>query len=579
MDRNLPKYRLLALVIAASLLPTAAFGAKPPARDSRLSPPDSAELSLRQGNARISAETGAPLALYRMRYAVAADTPEAMARQYLTESFNVLRLANPSLDDLQHHATRSTAAGHTVRFRQHYRGIPVYGAEVTVTLSPWNEVTYVMNGYKGGIDLASTTPAIAAGDARGQIIGALGLKEPFTFDEVSLEVYDDAGTWRLVHRVEIIPRTAPHGDWVGLVDAHDGSTVRLWNTAHYAPVNGTGNVFDPDPLSSSGAAYGDPGYTDGGDATTPQLAAETFSRTLLDIDLTTGTHTLVGPWAEIVDTESPFNGLYGQASSTFTATRTDDLFEAVNTYFHIDAVMRYLNVTLGLSITPFQYAGGARFDPHGLSGADNSHYLGGTGVVAFGEGGVDDAEDADVVVHELGHGLHDWVTSGGLSQVNGLSEGIGDFVAQSYSRAFGQWAPADPEYNWVFHWDGHNPFWGGRITNYGATYPGGLVGQVHTDGQIWATCMMLVWDAIGRDQTERAHWTGIGMTNGASNQNDAAEAVMQAAISLGYPFAEQQAMSNVLTGCGYTVTAPARPSLFADGFESGNTTAWSTTVP
>ena len=42
--------------------------------------------------------------------------------------------------------------------------------------------------------------------------------------------------------------------------------------------------------------------------------------------------------------------------------------------------------------------------PHGFNGADNSSYSPGTGRLQFGEGGVDDAEDSDVVHHELGHG-------------------------------------------------------------------------------------------------------------------------------------------------------------------------------
>jgi hypothetical protein len=145
--------------------------------------------------------------------------------------------------------------------------------------------------------------------------------------------------------------------------------------------------------------------------------------------------------------------------------------------------MRWLNIDLGLNVMPYQYSGGPQFDPHGLNGADNSHYISSSGRMAFGEGGVDDSEDADVVIHELGHGIHDWVTGGSLSQVDGLSEGFGDYIAQSYSRSLAQWAPGDPQYQWVFSWDGHNPFWNGRVTNYGAHYPDGLVGQIHTDGQ------------------------------------------------------------------------------------------------
>jgi hypothetical protein len=297
---------------------------------------------------------------------------------------------------------------------------------------------------------------------------------------------------------------------------------------------------------------------DAGDADSAQLTAQLQNVVLQDIDFTGGIHTLKGPWAEIVDFEAPFNGLFTQAGSTFNFTRLPDNFEAVNTYFHIDAVMRYLNAPTpggaGITVHPSAYGGGVRFDPSGLSGADNSHYLSGSQQVSFGEGGVDDAEDADVVVHELGHGLHDWITAGGLSQVEGLSEGTGDYIAQSYSRAQGQWLPADPAYHWVFGWDGHNPFWSGRITNYAATYPGGLVGQIHTDGQIWATANMRIWNRIGRQRTDRAFFSGLAMTGGSTNQQAAAQAVIQASLTLGYTAAEQYAIYDEYRTTGYVVT-------------------------
>lgn len=69
--------------------------------------------------------------------------------------------------------------------------------------------------------------------------------------------------------------------------------------------------------------------------------------------------------------------------------------------------------------------------------------------------GVDDAEDADVILHELGHGIHDFLTVGHLSQIEGLSEGIGDYIAMSYSRSKGL-LKKEPikskEYDWVFKW-------------------------------------------------------------------------------------------------------------------------------
>ena len=559
---------LFVILAAVLLLPNAE--AKRAPGPTLLEAPDEAEASIRSGNMRVSAETGAAIAIYGAGYAVTADEPEAMARQYLRANWQLLGLQHEDLNDLRHHATRLGDAGTTVRLRQYVGRVPVYGAEVTVTINPRNIVTFVMSSYKQVGEVA-TTPALEADTAKQAAFDYLDVEGSLRFENTDLVVYSNRGITRLAHRVSFYPQVTPVGDWEVLRDAHTGEVFRVEDRAHYAPVDGTGNVFDPDPLSSATATYGDPGFVDGNDATTPQLDGETFSRTLLDIDLTGGTHSLTGPFAAIVDHEGPFNGVFSQAGSTWAFNRFDDAFEAANVYYHIDTFMRYINVTLGCNIMPFQYAGGVQADPSGFNGADNSHYTS-DGRLAFGEGGVDDAEDADVVIHELGHGIHDWVTSGNLSQVNGLSEGVGDYLAMSYSRNFNQWAPTDPGYHWVFSWDGHNPFWNGRITNYGATYPGGLTGSVHTDGQIWSTCNMRIWDELGRELTDKAFLEGLGMTNGSTNQEDAAQAVLQAATDLGYSGSDLTTMATIYQSCGYMVDTPG--VIFADGFESGDTTLW-----
>ncbi len=542
------------LVFATLLFPVLAGAKSPAARRPAILDDRRVEPTVAEGNRRIGLESGVPRVLYDVGYRVDAAAPEAMARQFLRENHALLRLDDAQLDDLTERFTRRGLAGTTVRFEQRHRGIPVLGPDIAVTIDHANRVTYVANGYEPGISLATTVASVAESAARDAAIGRLGIQGELNHDVTRLVVVPEGKTARLAWQVKIVPREEPHGDWEVLVDATTGEIFRVVDTACY--VNGTGFVFDPDPLSTAHTTYGSPGYTDGADATTAQLDAARASRTLLDItDLGGGTFKLQGPYATVVDSESPFKGLFTQAGSTFNFNRFADNFEAVHTYFHIDHIMRYINTTLGIAVTPYQYAGGVRFDPSGFNGADNSHYLSSTGEVAFGEGGVDDAEDADVVIHELGHGLHDWLTGGGLSQVNGLSEGFGDYVAHSYSRSLAQWLPADAQYHWVFNWDGHNEFWPGRITNYGATYPGGLVGQVHTDGQIWSTCLMRIWNDVGRNRTDAAVFEGIAMTNSGSNQNDAAQAVLQAAVAMGYTSSEINSFVTHFQTTGYDVSA------------------------
>jgi len=217
--------------------------------------------------------------------------------------------------------------------------------------------------------------------------------------------------------------------------------------------------------------------------------------------------------------------------------------------------MRYINNTLGIRCIPLTNSGVLYFDPSGVNGDDNSYYT--VGTLTFGEGGVDDAEDADVVLHEMGHGIHDWITGGHSSSSTGLGEGNGDYWAVSYSRSLNQWTSADAAFNWVFSWDGHNEWWGGRVTNYTRTYPqtGATNTEIHTYGQIWATALMKIFDVIGRTKMDRAFLEGLALTNSSTNQKTAAVAVRQAAINMNYPCADIQTMTDKFNAAGYAMPA------------------------
>lgn len=550
-------------------------------------------------NMNISDRTGYPTALYQLAVPVEGSDAEAQGRNYLQSNSALLGISSHDIQQLRLHAIRRDAGGTVVRLRQTHLGLPVNNnAEITIHINPSQKIDYVANGFQYGISINDATPVISAASARQQVIDHLGVNGSISYESNQLMIVKHKNNTYLVHHIRI-STDQPVGEWDAYINAKTGEKLKIEDVSSYhhskgshphkplprlqgplrATVNGTGFVFDPDPLSTAVATYAG-SYVDGNDATNAALDAQRISVTLPDITFAAGVYSLVGPYAAIGDFEAPNKGLFTQASSNFAFNRSNDGFEAVNTYYHIDAAMRYLNVTLGLTIMPYQYTGGVRFDPSGLNGADNSHYVSGTGRLAFGEGGVDDAEDADVIIHELGHGLHDWVTVGGLSQVNGLSEGIGDYWAASYSRSKGNWPTSNVAYNWTFNWDGHNPFWGGRVLNYAAVYPGGLINQIHTDGQIWATANMKIWDDIGRQKADKAFWSGIALTNGASNQNDAAVAVYQMAATLGYTDAERLAIHTRYTAAGYTLPVFVLPVQLSRFSAQKNGTAvsvhWST---
>jgi hypothetical protein len=520
-----------------------------------------------EGWNRVDATTGAVQVMYKNFYRPIAGTPEVMARDFLNFSKDELALTPADLGNLEMHGTRSRRVGTTVRFHQQWKGIPVHGAEVSMTIKPNRSVVMVNNSFVNNLDLRDVTPSLSAGQARTIALDYLNTEGRITDEFNDLKIVATNNGAKLAYRISLVAME-PLGEWEVFVDAKNGEILRVTDIAAYHKhrtepepayvpfpaimVQGTGNIWVPDPLSSAGADYGDTGFSDNNDANSPELLAQQVSVALLDITLEGGMYFLKGPWAEITDEEAPNRGVFEQATNVWDFDRTDNAFEAVNVYYHIDESMRYLNEELGIDVRPSLYPGGVKCDPSGLNDADNSHYVGGSQRLSWGDGGVDDAEDSDVVHHELGHGLHDWITMGGLSQNQGLSEGSGDYWAASYNRSLGDWTPADEQYFWIFNWDGHNPFWNGRSCGVSTTWQPSLGGGIHTQGQVWSTSMMLVYDAIGKRKTDIIFWEGLALTNGNSNQNDAANAVYEAARAIpACTAAELMSIHTILTNRGY----------------------------
>ena len=513
---------------------------------------------------------------------------EGAARQWIASHAGDLRIKDT--DAFRLSFVFKGQAGETLRFQQMMNDVPVYQSEIVINFNPSGEIAFTSDSFDSAVQIISTTPQISKEAALNASIESLKFTCEFTVAENNLLVTRVNEMTKLVYRIVTNPSNG-NGSWEVFVDAQTGAILSTKDVALYhnkkthshkikntnvpaamAPLaftTGTAMIYLSDPLSYARVTYGASGYSDVNDANTANLAAARTAVTLPQIDLTAGVYKLKSSYAEIIDFETPTTGLFTQATSAFNYTRDNNAFEAVNVFYHLDKSMRYINETLGIVCRPTQNGGVVRFDPSGLSGADNSHYIPSSDQLAFGEGCVDDAEDADVIWHELGHGLHDWLTNGNTGST--IGEGNSDYWAQSYSRSLNQWLPSDSAYQYMFSWDGHNVCWDGRTTDYEATYPGGLVGQIHTDGQIWATALMQIWDVVGRTKTDRAFLNGLAITKSSTNQQNAARAVRQAAINMNFPCADIQVFTQKFTDRGYvmptiplTMAAIANQTVTAD---------------
>jgi len=533
---------------------------------------------------------------------------ELEARNWIKTNYKDFKFNSDN--DLKLRFVRKGLAGETLRFQQMINNVPVFDTEIVINIANGN-VAYSEFNVNKTLTPINTIPQITAENALQISNNEIKVSGMITFQENKLFVLSKNNQTKLAYRI-VTSFEDKSGSWEVFVDANTGEVLSVKDIAIYcgtectvshkhsnketvlnppffmkkaeveAPAlqtlaTGTAYVFLSDPLSQNAVAYGG-SYVDGNDATNAALDASRTLVNLPEIENNAGTYKLKSSYVEIKNLENPNKGLFTQANGNFLFNRNQDGFEAANVFYHTDNSLRYINQTLGVNCiqnVDNSHAGILWFDPSGENGADNSHYS--NGVLVFGEGCVDDGEDGDVIWHELGHGLHDWLTGGSLSQVNGLSEGCGDYWAQSHSRALNQWTPSDAAYHWMFNWDGHNACWGGRTTNYGALYPGGLVNQVHTDGQIWATTLMRIWNAIGRTKTDKAFLEGLALTTSSTNQQNAAIAVRQAAINMNYSCSDVKTMTDQFTATGYVMPAiplvvrcPSNQTVTADG--SGNYT-------
>lgn len=517
------------------------------------------------------------LILLLFAFATQAQTSgnEKAAREWIGQHRDELKLKDA--DTFKLSFVRKSPSGETLRFQQVVGEVFVYQSEIVIHFNPNNEITSMTDSYVDRNANINTTPAISSAAAIQNANKAIEAKivDGFSFQQCKLYVYNFPTAAKLVYRVATSPNSGT-GVWETLIDAQTGEVLgvkdialyafepKAEKTGSYAPfalTTGTAMVYNPDPLSQAHVTYAG-AYVDNNDAANTSLNNARVSVVLPEIDLTAGVYKLKSSYAEIKNISNPNKGLFTQATNAFNFNRNQDGFEAVNAFYHIDKSLRYINETLGIPCRPTLNSGLVGFDPSALYDAsnggdqDNSQYDGNSQTLEFGEGGVDDAEDADVVLHELGHGIHDWVTGGNSSSLTGLGEGSGDYWAMSYSRSLNQWASNEAAYNWMFSWDGHNEFWSGRLTNVTFTYPQtGANSQIHIYGQIWATALMKIYDVIGKTKTDKAFIEGLAMTGSTANQKTAATAVRQAAIDMNYPCADIQTMTTKFNAAGYTLAA------------------------
>jgi subtilisin-like proprotein convertase family protein/transcriptional regulator CtsR len=310
---------------------------------------------------------------------------------------------------------------------------------------------------------------------------------------------------------------SPPGAWEVLVAARNGTVLSLRNMAR--EVEGSGLVFNPNPVQSSGNAA----LADSDDADSATLNDQRVSVTLRNLE---GNGRLQGTFCSTAPTSTQARA--NEPTNTFNYTRNDDRFEEVMSYYWITETQRYIQ-SLGFTNVNNRVQG---MDVNGIPN-DNSFYSPGTGDITMGSGGVDDAEDGDVILHEYGHSIQDNQVPGwGATEEGGaMGEGFGDYWAGSHGAAIG--GPQSPAWDvFVAKWDAvsYNPGSPAFLRPLNSTkhYPEGLTGEVHDDGEIWSACLWQVRGLVGRTRADTMILEAHFAVSPEGGFEDGANAILEA---------------------------------------------------
>ncbi|HEV8246882.1 MAG TPA: M36 family metallopeptidase, partial [Polyangiaceae bacterium] len=412
------------------------------------------------------------------------------ARAFLREHETLFGL-DASEVELTKVSERSGLAGVYVRYQQHIGGLPVFGGQVVVLTRPEAQGFEVR-----AVNLAQRRPRsrwvkpssdVGPSAALAAARNALHVDASALLSQTAEQGIAPELGFRSVYRVRIGERA---GDWEAFVDSVSGQVLSSRDLRQYA--TGSGSVFDPNPIATTG----DTSLVDNGDADSAALGAARFSVSLPRLD---GSGYLRGSFADAHPKAASQRAQ--SAGLTFDFTRSDDHFEEVMAYFHLDRAQNRIQSSLGFSDVDNRQQVAI---PNGTPD-DNSFYSPLRLDITFGSGGVDDAEDADVIVHEYGHSIQDNQVPGfGGGDEGAMGEGFGDYLAASFNETLSQ-EQTSPLC--LAEWDSTSfdlavP---GCLRRLDSTkhYPEFADGEVHDDGEMWSSAAFSARTSLGANVMDR----------------------------------------------------------------------------
>lgn len=499
-------------------------------------------IDLKKSTVRWDRENYVPRKIYGFDAKPQKGTPRQIAERFLMENSGVLKIGNVR-KEFTYDKTAESLATFTVLFQQYFEGTPIHGGWIAVHIDRKGRVFMVKNDTVPVFKLEKKVKAKKAALLPAARIVEIAKKKAQEYGELETAInkekmiYALKGNFRRAWKVKFGTRN-PAASWILFIDAASGHVFDERNVLR--KIDGAGFVFRPNPV----VTLNRDDVLDLKDKS-QEVFRKAYKKVVLK-DLQPG-GTLKGRYVDTTKTAQYARS----ADNAFLFDREDDRFEEVMAYYHIDSLQRYIQ-SLGFSSSKSILDRTIRVNCHGTPD-DQSFYDPSPGRhdLTFGDGGVDDAEDAEVILHEYGHAIQDAIIPG-FGQVNegrAMGEGFGDYIGASFFARY----KTKPRKVKVAEWDAKG-YAGGpqeclRRLDSPKRYPEHMEGEEHADGEIWSACLWKVRKLLGAKKADTVILESHFYLNQYVDFKDGAEAIIMAEKNL-YGGKRTKSLTKIFRQCG-----------------------------
>ena len=442
-----------------------------------------------------------------------------------------------NLGDLRAVRESQTLLGKRVVYARYYAGLPVWGEQVQMDFNVSNHLSRMYKSITPFSGTIASVPVLTD-EKKGNVITAAiaATKEANAGLVVSGDPTVEQGVILAKDRPMVVCRVRfksqkPAGSWEVKVDTNTSKVIgKPRNIAQYASAKGHALVYDPNPIQSTGNS----GLQRSASFSNVLNAA----RVPVEVKRLDGSGFLKGDYARISSSTR-------NTKLEFVFGYDDPRLPEVMAYHWITEAELYLQ-SLGFTNINDRPI---RVNAH-CTDEDMSYYDPGDRSLNFGSGGIPDAEDAEVILHELGHAILDdqvpgFANTEDESEAKALGEGFGDYWAESFFSSVGptNWNVFFDKWDGIpYHGSEHgDPPYLRRLDNTN-NFPRPWAGEVHENGQIWSACLWSIRQRVGRTRADKtilqSHYE---LAAGTATYSDAADAILAVNKAL-YGGSEGQAL-------------------------------------